>query len=111
MNRRNFFKTGLAAVASLFAFPLLSRSGSAFGADKTPLTATDPVGQSLGYNPDNAKVDSKKWPKKAGPEGKAQKCSNCMFYTAIDGKHGNCQIFPNNTVMSVGWCNSWTKKA
>lgn len=111
MNRRNFFKYGITAVASVFLAPLLLKKGSAFAADKAPLTASDPVAQSLGYNPDNTKVDKKKWTKKAGADGKSQKCATCMFFTAIDPKHGNCQIFPNNTVASVGWCNSWTKKA
>ena len=111
MNRRNFFKYGLAAVAS-FVLPALSRNGSlAFGDGKKPLTESDPVAQSLGYKSDNTKIDTKKWTKKAGAEGKAQKCSTCMFFTGIDAKTGNCQIFPNNTVSANGWCNSWTKKA
>jgi hypothetical protein len=111
MNRRNFFKYGIAGLASLFAAPLLSRKGSAFADGKAPLSPTDPVAQSLGYNPDNTKVDVKKWTKKAGADGKTQKCGTCMFFSAVDGKSGNCQIFPNNSVMTNGWCNTWTKKA
>ena len=101
MNRRNFFKASIAAVSSLLLFPVLFKKGSAFGADKKPLSAKDPVAQTLGYNPDNTKVDIKKWPKKSGADRALQKCQTCMFFTKIDGTHGNCQIFPNNTVLRM----------
>lgn len=112
MNRRSFFKYGLTAAASLLISPILSRKGSlTFADEKKPLSESDPLAQSMGYKNDGAKVDTKKFPKKAGDAGKKQKCSNCQFYTAVDAKHGGCQIFVNNTVMANGWCNSWTQKA
>jgi len=112
IDRRNFFKYGAAAFASLILSPIFSRKGSlAFAGGKPPLSPSDPTAQALGYNPDNRKVDTKKWTKKAGAAGKHQMCKTCQFYTPIDSHHGNCQIFVNNTVMSHGWCNSWTKKA
>jgi len=90
----------------------MSRKGSlAFAQEKQPLSESDPTAQDLGYKDDNTKVDIEKFPKKAGAAGKNQKCSTCQFYSAIDAKHGNCQIFVNNTVTANGWCNSWAQKA
>lgn len=112
MNRRRFFKYGLTAFATLFFSPILSKKGSlAEAADKPSLSETDPMAQTLGYKKDNTKVDVKKFPKKAAADGKNQKCANCQFYKALAGDHGSCQIFPNNSVLANGWCNTWTKKA
>ena len=112
MDRRSFFKYGSTVVASFFVAPLMSRKGSlAFAQEKQPLSESDPTAQDLGYKEDNTKVDTTKFPKKAGEAGKNQKCSACTFYSAIDAKRGDCQIFVNNTVNSNGWCSNWEKKA
>jgi hypothetical protein len=111
--RRNFFKYGAAAIASLVLAPALRATGSlAFGADaQKPLTEDDTLAKTMGYHKDAKKVDVKKWAKKGGADGKDQSCKSCMFFTAgSDGKTGKCQIFPNNTVNMGGWCNSWAKK-
>ncbi|MGK5085582.1 high-potential iron-sulfur protein [Bdellovibrionota bacterium FG-1] len=110
--RRSFFKSSLTILGSLALAPWLrGRAGLALAASAKPLVAeTDAVAQALGYHKDAKKVDSKKWPNHAGPEGAKKNCSTCMFFTAIDKTQGNCQIFPNNTVLAKSWCNSWQPK-
>jgi hypothetical protein len=112
MNRRSFFKYASTAVTLSFLAPLMYRKGSAaaLAQDKPPLSESDETAQVFGYKEDNTKVDTTKFPKKAGEAGKNQKCSACSFYSAIDAKHGDCQIFVKNTVNSNGWCNNWEKK-
>jgi hypothetical protein len=111
MNRRNFFRYASTAVTSSFLASLMYRKGSvAFAQEKQPLRESDATAQEFGYKEDNTKVDTTKFPKTAGQAGKNQKCSTCGFYSAIDAKHGNCQIFVNNTVTSNGWCNNWEQK-
>lgn len=34
-----------------------------------------------------------------------QTCANCMFYNADTQ---GCQLFPQHSVASGGWCQSWT---
>ena len=116
-SRRGFLKHSFLALAAVFVAPVLRKGSPKLFDDAmadgplAPLSASDPLAMSLGYNPSASKVDLKKWPKKAGPDGKGQKCSSCMLYTAIDGKTGKCQIFQNKTVSASAWCNSWSKKA
>lgn len=111
--RRSFFKYTLMAIASTAFFSYFrGKSTLAFAETSLPLLKeSDPTAKALGYYANANKVDTKKWPKKAGPDGGIQKCSNCMFYTGTDKKSGKCQIFPNNLVAAGGWCNSWIKKA
>jgi hypothetical protein len=112
MNRRSFFKYASKAVASFWLVPLMYRKGSeAVAQEKPPLSESDPTAQELGYKEDNTKVDTTKFPKKAGEAGKNQKCSLCKFYSAIDAKHGDCTIFVNNTVTANGWCSYWEQRA
>jgi hypothetical protein len=112
MNRRRFFKCASIAVTSFFLAPLMYCKGSvAFAQEKPPLSESDSTAQELGYKEDNTKVDTTKFPKKAGEAGKNQKCSLCKFYSAIDAKHGDCMIFVNNTVTANGWCSYWEQRA
>lgn len=111
-SRRGFFKSIFTAVATLGLIPLLNKTGfEALAEDLPMLDVKDPVASSLGYIADGAKVDVKKWTKKAGPAGKSQSCENCMFFGSVDKKKGTCQIFPGRAVATKGWCNSWSKKA
>lgn len=112
MNRRRFFTLASNAAASFWLVPLTYRKGSeAYAQEKPPLSESDSTAQELGYKEDNTKVDTTKFPKKAGESGKNQKCSLCKFYSSIDAKHGECMIFVNNTVAANGWCSYWEKKA
>lgn len=112
-DRRSFFKYAIAAVGTTLLSPYFRGTGGFAMADAALplLKESDPTATALGYAYEASKVDKKKWTKKAGPDGPAQKCSSCMFFTGSDKKSGKCQIFPNNVVASGGWCNSWTKKA
>lgn len=109
MKRRTFFQVGLGMVGAL-AVAVLPRKTWAQGA-LPELTEDDGLAKTLGYYQDASKVDVKKWPKKAGKDGKAQNCANCMFYAKVDGKVGKCTIFAGKSVRGAGWCNSWAKKA
>jgi high potential iron-sulfur protein len=112
MNRRSFLKCASTGVASFWLAPLMYRKRSvAFAQEKPPLSESDSTAQELGYKEDNTKVDTTKFPKKAGEAGKNQKCSACKFYSTIDAKHGDCMIFVNNTVNANGWCSYWEQRA
>ncbi len=74
---------------------------------------TDPTAQALGYHEDAKKVDSKKFPKRAGAEGAKQFCKTCAFYQAKDPAKdpvAACQILQNQGVYATGWCNSWAQR-
>ncbi len=123
-NRRNFLKlTGLAVVASVTASQFLKQSAHAQAGkpDAKPgakpkldmMKPTDSQAVTLGYYEDAAKVDGKKWPKRAGEEGQKQFCWNCQFYNAGTENAKSvaaapCVIFAGKGVTGSGWCNSWT---
>jgi hypothetical protein len=121
--RRDFLKaTGAgilgAALASrilMQASDALAQAGAAGGAAPSagPVKENDPQAQALGYHADAKKVETKKWAKRAGPEGAKQFCYNCQFYQAKGdakaSKSAPCQIFAGKEVLSKAWCNSWTQ--
>lgn len=115
--RRDFMKTGaLGVFGAMVAGRILSRSEKAQAADaKKPelVKTSDPMAQSLGYTEDAKKVDTKKFPKRAGKAGEKQFCYNCQFYqekkNPKDSKNAACTIFGGKAVLSHAWCNSWTQ--
>jgi hypothetical protein len=112
--RRDFVRSALVAVAALpFVGTILSACTKKEGPPEgqTPLSENDPTAQALGYKEDASKVDTTRFPKKAGADGANQKCSNCAQYTALNGGWGKCNIFPQGPVAADGWCNSWVPKA
>lgn len=118
-NRREFLKKsgiGLfwAVPMSLLAERLVFRPVPAHAQKDAKLVMTsvnDPTAKALGYYEDATKVDTKKWPKRAGAEGAKQFCYNCMFYqTKEDPKKTTaapCTLFAGKGVTAKGWCNSW----
>lgn len=117
-SRRNFLKQlGLGAVLAVPAAITFGRMFPAQAAEAAKkLEMVDPKSPqavSLGYHVDAKKVDTKKWPKRAGAEGAKQFCHNCQFYQTAQGSEAQapCQIFMNKGVKGEGWCNTWTKKA
>lgn len=119
--RREFLKmTGLTALTTLIAGRLLTPP-RAFAADaKAKVEAvkpTDAMAVTLGYQEDAKKVDTKKWPKRAGAAGAKQFCYNCNFYKYADASKSSksaeapCQIFGGKLVKSHGWCNTWNQNA
>lgn len=118
--RRTFLRlTGLTLAVGVVSSKLFKSSSHAQGAKPAakPLEMvkpTDSQAQALGYYEDVAKVDVKKFPKRAGPEGAKQYCYNCQFYVtgAADPKtlpQAPCTIFANKGVKSKAWCNSWVQ--
>jgi hypothetical protein len=113
-SRRGFLKlTGLGFVAA--AFSKFISPDAAQAAAPQAVNEKDALAKSLGYHADAKKVDTKKWPKRAGAEGSKQFCHNCMFYQAKGDPskttEAPCQIFSGKLVKANAWCNSWAKKA
>lgn len=131
-NRRDFLKK--AGLGMLFAVPatmiankLLMRgtfahaqgakgAAPAAGGGDTNLVMvkeSDQQAKNLGYVEDANKADTKRFPKRATPEGKKQYCYNCMFYQAKGDpkttKAAPCTLFPGKGVAAKGWCNSWAQ--
>lgn len=109
-SRRDFLKlAGLGLVATAVA----SKTQNAFGADAPQMVSEkDQLAQSLGYHNDAKKVDTKKWPKRAGADGAKQFCHTCQFFQGKEtDKAAACTIFSGKQVNGNGWCNSWSPKA
>lgn len=114
-HRRTFLKSGAFAVlgASLVTRWIGNDRANAQAPKPELVKESDPQAQALGYAEDANKVDTKKWPKRAGPDGKKQFCYNCQFYVSpTDPKKSAtapCQILSNKLVKAKGWCNTWVQ--
>jgi len=119
-DRRQFLKTSFAAA---FGLTLVSAAERFLWAkEKNPkqpppspsteeVPSNDPLAISLGYQEDAAKVDTKKFPKRATAEGKKEFCYNCQFYSDSDKTRGKCQLFGGRLVKKNGWCNGWVQNS
>ncbi len=89
-------------------------SSTAFAAGET-IAESDPAAKALGYHASAKKVDTKKFPKRAGPEGAKQFCWTCALYQASDAKNPKadatavCALLAGKKVNGTGWCNSWAQ--
>jgi hypothetical protein len=89
-------------------------SSTAFAASDT-ISESDPAAKALNYYANAKKVDTKKFPKRAGPEGAKQFCWTCALYQATDSKNPKadanavCALLAGKKVNSNGWCNSWAQ--
>ena len=117
IKRRQFLTRGAAAISLLSIIG--GRPTEAFGQalPTKPLDPAMPLAQALGYAHDATKVDTTKYPKRQGPEGAKQFCSNCALYTqggiklaGQEGEWGKCSLFADGLVNAKGWCNSWVLK-
>ncbi|MGD2127802.1 MAG: high-potential iron-sulfur protein [Lysobacterales bacterium] len=108
INRRDFLKLGMKAgggALALTAIPLELVAAEEVSPD-------DPLAQAMGYSPDATKVDTTKFPKRAGEAGANQFCHNCALYAGGEGDEtGPCSIFQNRLVRRDGWCNAWVAKS
>ncbi len=110
-SRRNFLAQAALVVPIVSASQVLL-SNMAFAADEL-VSEKDPVATALGFATDATKVDKKKFPKRAGPEGAKQFCWNCALYQAKDPKSPKadataaCPLFAGKKVKQTSWCNSW----
>lgn len=126
-SRRSFLKQfSLGAILSvpvaltfgrLFSSTAFAQGGKPAAKGKLEMVdVKNPQAQALGYIEDATKVDTKKWPKRAGAEGAKQWCHNCQFYIVDKGADPEkvpvapCQILLNKGVPAKGWCNTWTKR-
>ena len=101
--RRTFFKQSLSGASALGAIALTPHALA-----QTAVAAADPQAMALGYSPDGAKTDAKKYPNYVA----GRMCNGCTLYQgkAADSS-GSCAVFGNNLVASKGWCSAWTQKA
>lgn len=108
ISRRNFLKFGMTAGGSalaLSAIPINLVAGD-------EVTEDEPLAQAMGYVVDASKVDTAKFPKRAGEAGAKQFCNNCALYAGeADADTAPCSIFQNRPVRGAGWCNAWVAKA
>ena len=108
MDRRGFLKLGMktgGAVLGLTAIPIQLLAQDA-------VTETEPLAQAMGYYADATKVDTAKFPKRAGAEGAKQFCHNCALYAGEpNSETAPCSLFQNRLVHGNGWCNAWVAKA
>lgn len=120
-SRRSFLKKSLTILSAVPVVAALDR-GNLISIAKaqatTALPENHPMAQTLGYIEDASKVDTAKWPKRAGEEGAKQFCYNCQLMTEkglkVEGRteaFGRCALFADGLVTENGWCNSWVLKA
>lgn len=119
-SRRDFMKKTALVAAAAPLVTIGSRSNSA-EAQPLPTKAIDeknPQAVALGYVHDATKTDTVKFPKRKGPEGEKQFCSNCVLLLQSglkaegqEGEWGKCAVFLDGLVNAKGWCNSWSLKA
>lgn len=112
--RRDFIKTGGVGLVTAWLAGKVTTARAAEPAKKLEMVKeSDSMAKTLGYVEDAKKVDTKKFPKRAGPAGAKQFCYNCQFYTEKknpkDSKAAGCTIFAGKGVASHGWCNTWTQ--
>lgn len=125
-SRRSFIQKSLAALAVVPVASAIERvSGQSIlkarYADAQSLGAlpdNHPMASALGYVHDASKVDTAKFPKRAGDAGQNQFCENCQLLVQsgmkVEGKEGDwgkCALFNDGLVSHRGWCNSWVAKA
>jgi len=107
IDRRSFLKLGLKAgsgALALSAIPITLLADEEVAED-------EPLSQAMGYVMDASKVDTAKFPKRAGDAGASQFCNNCaLFAGEADAELAPCSIFQNRPVRGLGWCNAWVAK-
>ena len=123
-SRRTFIKQF--SLGTLLAVPAALTFGRIFsahaqapkpGAKLEMIDPKNPQAVALGYHHDASKVDTKKWPKRAGAAGAKQFCNNCQFFMVDKGADPTkvaaapCQILMSKGVQAKGWCNTWTQRA
>ena len=105
IDRRGFLRLGMQAgggALALAAIPihLVAQEGA--------VAESEPLAQAMGYVEDVSRVDTSKFPKRAGEAGANQFCYNCALYAGEpDAEYAPCSIFQNRPVAGMGWCNAW----
>ena len=108
LDRRQFLKFGMTAGGSMLALTAIPIRLVA----QDKVDPSEPLAQAMGYVEDATKVDTAKFPKRAGEAGANQFCHNCaLFAGEPDSASAPCSIFQNRPVVGAGWCNAWVAKA
>lgn len=108
LDRRQFLKFGMQAGGSVLALTAIPIQ--LLAQDK--VAESEPLAQAMGYVEDASKVDTAKFPKRAGDAGANQFCNNCALYAGDpDSESAPCSIFQNRLVSGTGWCNAWVAKS
>lgn len=104
LSRRTMVKT-LACTWATATVTAASAIRVALAGEPEKLSPTDPAAVALGYTPDAAQVDARKYPAYV----KGSTCENCL---QLQGKAGEafrpCSLFKGKVVSAKGWCTSWT---
>lgn len=101
--RRTFFIQSLFCASAVSALAVSTAAHA-----QTAVLETDPQAVALGYNPDAAKTDVKKYPNYSA----GRSCDGCVLFQGKAGDSlGGCAVFGNKLVANKGWCSAWTKKA
>ena len=107
IDRRNFLKLGIKTGGGLLALSAIPLQLSA----QDKVAEDEPLAQAMGYVMDATKVDTAKFPKRAGEAGANQFCHSCaLFGGDADSEFAPCSIFQNRLVARNGWCNAWVAK-
>ncbi len=108
IDRRNFIKLGIQTGGGILALSAIPLQLTA----QDSVAESEPLAQAMGYTMDATKVDTAKFPKRAGEAGAKQFCHNCALYAGEpDSESAPCSIFQNRLVSGNGWCNAWVAKA
>lgn len=108
LDRREFLKISIKAGGSALALTAISLPVLA----QDVVSESEPLAQAMGYVADASKVDTSKFPKRAGEAGAQQFCHNCALYAGdADAEFAPCSIFQNRLVAGKGWCNAWVAKS
>jgi len=108
IDRRGFIKLGIQTGGGVLALSAIPMQLSAQDA----VAESEPLAQAMGYVTDATKVDTTKFPKRAGEAGANQFCHNCaLFGGDADSESAPCSIFQNRLVSGAGWCNAWVAKS
>ena len=101
--RRTFFLHSLSCASALGALAMTPPALA-----QAVVLEADPQAVALGYSPDGAKTDIKKYPNYVA----GRVCGGCILFQEKTGdSSGSCAVFGNKMVASKGWCSAWTKKA
>lgn len=100
-SRRKFMRNSLFGMAALPLGATLF-SQHAFAQELEPLDPENPQAKALNYV--KIAADASEHP--AYVEG--HHCANCMFFQEANN---GCQLFPQKSVETDGWCQSWVQKA
>ncbi|MFT5114357.1 MAG: hypothetical protein ACI8P9_003694 [Parasphingorhabdus sp.] len=104
ISRRLFLQR---STGSLLCLSAINLNTSQAASELPKLEQQSEAAVQLGYSHDAKSVNTGLFPKRTGDGSELQFCNTCQFFSEADNGWGHCAIFPENSVNSQGWCNSW----